>query len=77
METSTKRGLMQIALKKSMGRYHNKYRKTIVEGVTTGLKHPTGKRKRLIILHIGNEDGFIENGLLCLNRRRVKTTIKI
>jgi hypothetical protein len=29
-----------------------------------GLKSPSGKGKRLIILHIGSEDGFVDDGLL-------------
>ncbi|KAE9530038.1 hypothetical protein AGLY_011500 [Aphis glycines] len=36
-----------------------------VRGLTTGAKNPTGKGKRLIILHIGSEDGFVPGGLLC------------
>lgn len=32
-------------------------------GLSTGLKNPTGKGKRLIIVHAGSEKGFVENGL--------------
>lgn len=38
-------------------------RQAFVEGITTGLKNPTGKGKRLIVTHIGSEDGFVEGGL--------------
>jgi len=41
------------------------YRDAFVRGLTTGAKNPTGKGKRLIILHIGSEDGFVPGGLLC------------
>ncbi|CAH2100294.1 unnamed protein product [Euphydryas editha] len=34
------------------------------EGLSTGLKAPSGKGKRLIILHIGSEDGFLNGGEL-------------
>lgn len=35
------------------------------KGLTTGLPNPSGKGKRLIILHIGSENGFLPGGLLC------------
>lgn len=35
-----------------------------LKGLSTGLKSPSGKGKRIIILHIGNENGFVENGFL-------------
>jgi len=34
------------------------------KGLTTGAKNPTGKAKRLIILHIGSEKGFLEGIML-------------
>lgn len=34
-----------------------------MQGLSTGLKNPSGKGKRLIITHIGNENGFLEGGL--------------
>jgi hypothetical protein len=34
------------------------------QGLSTGLKSPSGKGKRLTILHIGSEDGFVDHGLL-------------
>lgn len=33
-------------------------------GLTTGLENPTGKGGRLIVLHIGNEQGFVDGGAL-------------
>ncbi|XP_060855056.1 uncharacterized protein LOC132932705 [Metopolophium dirhodum] len=35
------------------------------KGLTTGATNPTGKGKRLIVLHIGSHKGFLEGGLLC------------
>ena len=39
-------------------------------GKSTGLKNPTGKGKRLIILHIGSDSGFVEGGLLVFESKR-------
>lgn len=33
-------------------------------GWSTGLKMPSGKGRRLIITHIGSNDGFVTDGLL-------------
>ncbi|XP_047019342.1 uncharacterized protein LOC126053827 [Helicoverpa armigera] len=38
-------------------------RDAFINGLTTGLKTPSGKGKRLLITHIGSEDGFVEGGL--------------
>ncbi|CAG4975944.1 unnamed protein product [Colias eurytheme] len=38
-------------------------RDAFINGLTTGLKNPSGKGKRLIITHIGSEDGFVDGGL--------------
>lgn len=35
-----------------------------LRGLTTGAPKPTGKGKRLIVLHIGSDKGFVEGGLL-------------
>jgi len=45
-------------------------RDAFVRGLTTGAKNPTGKGKRLIILHIGSEDGFVPGGLLCFESKK-------
>ncbi|XP_050563610.1 uncharacterized protein LOC118264399 [Spodoptera frugiperda] len=39
-------------------------RQAFLDGLTTGLKQPSGKGKRLIIGHIGGEEGFVEDSLL-------------
>lgn len=38
-------------------------RQAFLAGLSTGLKNPSGKGKRLIICHIGSEDGFVPDGL--------------
>lgn len=32
-----------------------------LKGLSVGLRNPTGKGKRLIVVHIGNENGFVDN----------------
>ncbi len=39
-------------------------------GLTTGLKEPSGKGGQLIVLHCGNEQGFIPNGLLLFQAKK-------
>ncbi|XP_047022563.1 uncharacterized protein LOC124634839 [Helicoverpa zea] len=39
-------------------------------GLSTGLKNPTGKGKRLIIGHIGSTDGFLMNGELIFEAKK-------
>lgn len=39
-------------------------REAFLQGLSTGLKNPSGKGKRLIITHIGNENGFLDDSLL-------------
>lgn len=36
-----------------------------LKGMSTGSVNPSAKGKCLIVLHIGSEDGFVDNGLLC------------
>ena len=45
-------------------------RQAFIQGLTTGLKDPTGKGNRIIVLHIGSEDGFVEDGLLCFESKK-------
>lgn len=45
-------------------------RKAFIDGLTTGLKNPSGKGRRLIILHIGSENGFIEECLLVFEGKK-------
>ncbi|CAI6364423.1 unnamed protein product [Macrosiphum euphorbiae] len=40
------------------------------KGLTTGSTNPTGKGKRLIILHIGSDKGFLPGGLLCFESKK-------
>lgn len=39
-------------------------KQAFLSGLSTGLTSPTGKGKRLIILHIGSEKGFVDGGAL-------------
>lgn len=41
-----------------------------LRGLTTGLKNPTGKGGRLIVLHIGSELGFVDGGALIFEANR-------
>ncbi|XP_050500824.1 uncharacterized protein LOC126880805 [Diabrotica virgifera virgifera] len=38
-------------------------RQAFIEGLSTGLKAPSGKGRRLIITHIGSDSGFLQGGL--------------
>jgi hypothetical protein len=51
----------------------NSPRDAFLKGLTTGQKEPTGKGKRLIVLHIGSSDGFVEGGLLCFESKTNST----
>lgn len=39
------------------------------EGLSTGAVNPTGKGKRLIVSHIGSQDGLVPEGLLCFESK--------
>ena len=43
-----------------------------LKGLTTGLKNPRGKGKRLIVVHIGSDKGFVDNGLLVFQSHSTK-----
>jgi transposase len=45
-------------------------RQAFIEGLSTGLKTPSGKGRRLIITHIGSSDGFVKGGLLKFQSKR-------
>jgi hypothetical protein len=45
-------------------------RDAFLQGLTTGAVNPSGKGKRLIVLHIGSEDGFVPGGLLCFESKK-------
>ena len=40
------------------------------EGLSTGLKNPSGKGKRLIVTHIGSDTGFVDGGLLVFESKK-------
>jgi len=46
------------------------YRHAFLQGLTTGSQNPSGKGKRLIVLHIGSEDCFVPGGLLCFEAKK-------
>lgn len=45
-------------------------RQALVEGLSTGLPDPSGKGKRFIVAHIGNENGFVPGGLLMFESKK-------
>ncbi|CAI6346881.1 unnamed protein product [Macrosiphum euphorbiae] len=47
----------------------NSPREAFLTGLTMGQKEPSGKGKRLIVLHIGSTDGFVPGGLLCFESK--------
>ncbi|XP_033222799.1 uncharacterized protein LOC117176656 [Belonocnema kinseyi] len=46
------------------------HKDAFLRGLKTGAPNPTGKGKRLIILHIGSEKGFVPGGLLCFESKK-------
>lgn len=45
-------------------------RDAFLQGLTTGSQNPSGKGKRLIVLHIGSKDGFVPGGLLSFESKK-------
>ncbi|XP_050064390.1 uncharacterized protein LOC114128157 [Aphis gossypii] len=45
-------------------------RDAILQGLLTGSQSPSDKGKRLIVFHIGSEDGFVPGGLLCFKSKK-------
>lgn len=45
-------------------------RDAFLRGLTTGQKEPSGKGKRLIVVHIGSSDGFVPGGLFCFESKK-------
>jgi hypothetical protein len=41
-------------------------KEAFLRGLSTGLQNPAGKGKRLILLHIGSDKGFVNSGKLVL-----------
>lgn len=46
------------------------HRDAFLRGLTTGTRNPTGKGKRLIVVHIGSAEGFVAGGLLCFESKK-------
>lgn len=46
------------------------HRDAFVKGLTTGQKTPSGKGKRLIVVHIGSTEGFVVGGLLVFKSKK-------
>lgn len=46
------------------------HRDAFHRGLTTGSRNPTGKGKRLIVVHIGSAEGFVAGGLLCFESKK-------
>ena len=44
----------------------------LLEGLSTGIKAPSGKGRRIIIAHIGSSDGFVERGLVMFQSKKNK-----
>lgn len=40
------------------------HKDAFLQGLSIGLRNPSGKGKRLIITHVGSERGFVSNGLM-------------
>lgn len=49
------------------------HRDAFIRGLSTGPANPSGKGKRLIVLHIGSADGFVPGGLLCFESKKNTT----
>lgn len=47
-------------------------RQAFQDGLSAGRKAPTRKGKRLIVLHIGSDKGFVEDGLLLFESKSTK-----
>ena len=48
----------------------NSVRQAFTSGLTTGLKEPSGKGKRLIVLDAGSEEGFVPNCSLVFTAKK-------
>ena len=45
-------------------------RQAFLNNLSTGLNPPSGKGRRLIIVHIGSSNGFVKGGLLAFESTR-------
>lgn len=46
------------------------HRDALLGGLSTGAPNPTGKGKRLIVVHIRSEEGFVDGGLLTFESKK-------
>ncbi|XP_050066442.1 uncharacterized protein LOC126555585 [Aphis gossypii] len=46
------------------------HRDAFLKRMSTGSVNPSGKGKRLIVLHMESEDGLVDNGLLCFESKK-------
>jgi len=56
--------------KMGVGKTVKSHRDAFLSGLLTGAPNPTGKGKRLIIVHIGSEEGFVNGGLLIFESKK-------
>ena len=63
-------GECHITIKKWEDSTISSAREAFLNGLSTGLKDPSGKGKGFMILHIGSEDGFVEGGLLIFESKK-------
>ncbi|KAE9544251.1 hypothetical protein AGLY_001430 [Aphis glycines] len=56
----------KVSVDQSIRSKHDAFNK----GLTTGVTNPTGKGKRLIIVHIGSHKGFVDGGLLFFESKK-------
>lgn len=46
------------------------HRDAFLKELTTGQKNPSGKGKKLIVVHIGSSEGFVPGGLLVFESKK-------
>jgi hypothetical protein len=46
------------------------HRDTFLKGLTCGTTNPSGKGKRIIVVHIGSDEGFVPGGLLSFESKK-------
>ncbi|KAE9521967.1 hypothetical protein AGLY_017640 [Aphis glycines] len=65
-----KKGAQNIQIYTTIDTSVKSQRDAFLKGLSTGPKNPSGKGKRLIVVHIGSADGFVEGGLLCFESKK-------
>jgi len=61
----------RVLMDKTVNSKHDAF----IKDLTTGPTNPTGKGKRLIIFHIGSDKGFLPDGLLCFESKKIAPII--